>query len=230
MLKVLTGNNNALLSQLLVALNQQFRMKDMGPLSYFLGIHAHFTAQGLFLNQEKYASNLLQAAWMLDCSPMPTPLPLQLDRIPHQDTVFDNPTYFRSLAGKLQYLTLTRPDIQFAVNLVCQKMHEPTLSDFNLLKRILRYVKGTITMGIFFKTDTDSQLRAYCDSDWAGCQDTRCSTGGFCTFLGSNMISWSAKKQDSVASSSTEAEYRTLSDTAAELEWIVGMLNSIGVK
>lgn len=227
---VLTGNNNDLIQQLLQALKKQFRMKDMGPLSYFLGIQAHFTPTGLFLNQEKYASDLLQAAGMLDCAPMPTPLPLQLDRIPNQDKVFDNPTYFRSLAGKLQYLTLTRPDIQFSVNLVCQKMHEPTVSDFNLLKRILRYLKGTINMGVSFESDTNSQLRAYCDSDWAGCQDTRRSTGGFCTFLGSNLISWSAKKQDSVARSSTEAEYRTLSDTAAELEWIVGMLNSIGVK
>lgn len=162
--------------------------------------------------------------------PMPTPLPLQLDRIPNQDKFFDNPSYFRSLAGKLQYLSLTRPDIQFSVNLVCQKMHEPTVSDFNLLKRILRYLKGTINMGVSLESDTNSQLRAYCDSDWAGCQDTRRFTEGFCTFLGSNLISWSAKKQDSVARSSTEAEYRTLSDTAAELEWIVGMLNSIGVK
>ena len=80
-------------------------------------------------------------------------------------------------------------------------------------------------------SETNSQLKAYCDSDWAGCQYTRRSTGGFCTFLGSNLISWSAKRrQDSVARSSTEAEYRTLSDTAAELSWISGMLQSIGVK
>lgn len=116
---VLTGNHKALVQQLPDALKKQFRMKDMGHLSYFLGIQAHFTPTGLFLNQEKYASDLLQAASMLDCAPMPTPLPLQLDRVPHQDEVFSNPTYFQSLAGKLQYLTLTRPDIQFSVNLVC---------------------------------------------------------------------------------------------------------------
>ena len=220
---VLTGNNKTLLQHLLDSLKKQFRMKDMGPLSYFLGIQAHFTPTGLFLNQEKYGTDLLQAAGMLDCSPMPTPLPLQLDR------VFSNPTYFRSLAGKLQYLTLTRPDIQFAVNLVCQKMHEPTVSDFHLLKRILRYLKGSIQMGLYLESDSDSQLRAYCDSDWAGCQDTRRSTGGFCTFLGSNLISWSAKRQDSVTRSSTEAKYRTLSDTAAELEWISGMLKTLGI-
>lgn len=125
---------------------------------------------------------------MLDCAPMPTPLPLQLDRVPNQDKPFSDPTYFRSLAGKLQYLTLTRPDIQFAVNFVCHKMHQPSESDFALLKQVLRYLKGTIQMGVFLTSDTDSTLRAYSDSDWAGCKDTIRSTGGFCTFLGSNII------------------------------------------
>lgn len=173
---VLTGNNQELLKQLLNSLKQQFRMKDMGPLSYFLGIQAQFTPTGLFLNQAKYATDLLQAAGMLDCAPMPTPLPLQLDRVPHQDETFSNPTYFRSLAGKLQYLTLTRPDIQFAVNIVCQKIHIPSVSDFNLLKWILRYVKGTLEMGVQLESNSDSRLRAYCDSDWGGCQKTRRST------------------------------------------------------
>lgn len=154
------------MDKLLKSLKKQFRMKDMGSLSYFLSIQAQFTATGLFLNQAKYATDILEAAGMLDCAPMPTPLPLQLDRVPHQDELFTNPKYFRSLAGKLQYLTLTRPDIQFAVNLVCQKMHEPTLSDFHLMKRILRYLKGTLQMGLTLESNTYTQVRAYCDSDW----------------------------------------------------------------
>ena len=163
---MLTGSNKNLVDKLLQSLKKQFRMKDMGSLSYFLSIQAQFTATGLFLNQAKYATDILEAAGMLDCAPMPTPLPLQLDRVPHQDELFTNPKYFRSLAGKLQYLTLTRPDIQFAVNLVCQKMHEPTLSDFHLMKRILRYLKGTLEMGLTLESNTDTQVRAYCDSDW----------------------------------------------------------------
>lgn len=124
---------------------------------------------------------------------------------------FSNPKFFRTLAGKLQYLTLTRPDIQFAVNYVCQKMHSPMVSDFNLLKRILRYVKGTTSMGISIIKETDFMLRAYSDSDWGGCSTTKQSTGGYCTFLGSNLISWSSQKQPTVSRSSTEAEYRSLS-------------------
>lgn len=161
----LTGNDKVFISNFLDKLSEKFRMKDIGKLSYFLGIQATFIASGLFLNQEKYATDLLEAAGMLQCFPMPTPLPLQIDRVPHQDQLFSEPTYFRSLAGKLQYLTLTRPDIQFAVNFVCQKMHTPTISDFQLLKRILRYLKGTISMGVIVFSDTDSTLRAYCDSD-----------------------------------------------------------------
>ena len=226
----LTGNNKSFLAEFVGQLGTRFRVKDMGPLSYFLGIKATTTSSGLFLNQEKYAMDLLQSAAMLDCSPMPTPLPIQLNRVPHQDELFSEPTYFRSLAGKLQYLTLTRPDLQFAVNYVCQKMHQPTISDFQLLKRILRYLKGTINMGLTLQSDIDSTLRAYCDSDWAGFNTTRRSTGGFSTFLGANIISWSAQKQDSVPRSSTEAEYRLLSDTAAELSWIDAVLAEMGLR
>lgn len=226
---VLTGSNPVLIEQLLSSLKTEFRMKDMGKLSYFLGIQAHFHSSGLFLNQHKYAEDLLHTAGMLDCAPMPTPLPLQLNNVTGQEELFAQPTYFRSLAGKLQYLTLTRPDIQFAVNFVCQKMHAPTVSDFTVLKRILRYIKGTIDYGISFSSDTDFTLRAYSDSDWAGCTGTRRSTSGFCTFLGSNIISWSAKRQPSVSRSSTEAEYRALSDTAAEIIWLKDLLLNIGI-
>lgn len=102
---------------------------------------------------------------MSNWAPMPTPLPIQLNQAPAQDVLFSDPTYFRSLAGKLQYLTLTRLDIQFAVNYVCQKMHVPSVSDFNNLKRIMRYVKGTISMGIQFRKDTCFTLKAYSDND-----------------------------------------------------------------
>jgi len=226
---VITGNSSKLLSSLLNELNKQFKMKDLGRLSYFLGIQAQFHPKGLFLSQQKYAEDLLATTAISNCSPVATPLPLQPERAPNQTEPFDNPSYFRSLAGKLHYLTLTRPDLQFSVNYVCQKMHAPTVSDFLLLKRILRYIRGTTTMGISFNKDTDCQLRAYSDSDHAGCHGTRRSTGGFCTFLVNNLISWSSRKQVSVAKSSTEAEYRSMSDTASEITWLVNLLRDLGV-
>ncbi|XP_013615307.1 PREDICTED: uncharacterized mitochondrial protein AtMg00810-like, partial [Brassica oleracea var. oleracea] len=226
---LLTGNCTDLLQKLLADLNNQFRMKDLGKMHYFLEIQAIIHESCLFLSQERYARDLLAVAGMTDCALVNTPLPLQLSKAPHQDKKFENPSYFRSLAGNLQYLMLTRPDLQFSVNYVCQKMHEPTLSDFMLLKRILRYVKGMLTHGINLSKDTDFTLRAYNDSDWAGCHHTRRSTSGLCTYLGSNLISWSSKKQPTVSRSSTEAEYRALSETAAELSWMCSILREIGV-
>lgn len=225
----LTGSNSGLIGTLLEELNKEFKMKDLGRFHYFLGLQAQFLSNGLFLNQERYAEDLLHISGMSECTPVATPLPLQLNRVPDESTLFSQPTYFRSLAGKLQYLTLTRPDLQFAVNYICQRMHAPTESDFLLLKRVLRYLRGTTNFGITFKSETDSAVRAYSDSDWGGCIETRRSTGGFCTFLGSNIISWSAQKQQSVSRSSTEAEYRTLSDTAAELVWLLNLLREIGI-
>lgn len=226
---LLTGNSSTVLNRLLDELNKQFCMKDLGRMHYFLGVQATFHASGMFLSQERYAKDLLAVAGMSDCTAVATPLPLQLSRVPHQDKKFENPTYFKSLAGKLQYLTLTRPDLQLSVNYVCQKMHEPTVSDFVLSKRIIRYVQGTLAYGVNIIKDTDFTLRAYSDSDWAGCHTTRRSTGGFCTYLGSNIISWSSKKQPTVSRSSTEAEYRSLSETTSELSWMCSILREIGV-
>ena len=224
---LITGNSSELLKDLLQALNKTFKMKDMGNLSYFLGIQVQQNGNGLFLSQQKYAEDLLAVAAMSDCSPMPTPLPLDINRGTEKEELFSNPTYFRSLAGKLQYLTLTRPDIQFAVNFVCQKMHAPSVQDFHLLKRILRYVKGTVTMGISFNKDTDFKITAYSDSDWGGCPSTSRSTGGIATYLGSNLISWSSKKQSTISKCSTEAEYRSLSETASELTWLCLILKEL---
>lgn len=227
---IVTGNNEALIKSLLTSLNTKFRMKNMGEAHYFLGIQIHRSPERLFMNQEKYAQDLLITAGMADCSPMSTPLPLKLDNVSGQDELFSDPSYFRSLAGKLQYLTITRPDLQFSVNYICQRMHMPTQADFSLLKRILRYIKGTYNMGINITAGADSTLLCYSDSDWAGCKSTRCSTGGLCTLLGSNVISWSAKRHDTVSKSSTEAEYRTMSIAASEIVWLQNLLRDMGLQ
>lgn len=142
----------------------------------------------------------------------------------HKEELFSNPTYFRSLAGKLQYLTLTKTDIQFAVNFVCQKMHAPTVTNYTYLKQILRYVKGTVTMELSINKNTDFKLTVYSDSDWSGCSNTSRSTGGFNIFLGSNLISWSSKKQPT-----TEAEYRSISETTSKITWLCLIMNDLGI-
>jgi hypothetical protein len=126
---------------------------------------------------------------------------------------------YRSLVGALQYCTLTRPDIAYSVNQLCQHLHHPTSVHWTAAKRILRFLKSTSDHGITF-SKTNLQLHAFCDSDWAGSLDDRRSTFGFAVFLGGSLISWSSKKQPVVSRSSTEAEYRSLAIVTAEVYWL----------
>lgn len=108
-------------------------------------------------------------------------------------------------------------------------MHAPSVSHYNLLKRILRYVKGTVTMGISFNKHSDFKITAHNNSDWGGCPSTSRSTGGLATYLSSNLISWSSKRQFTISKSSTEAEYRSLSETTSELTWLCQILKELGI-
>ncbi|KAM1712874.1 hypothetical protein ACFX12_023700 [Malus domestica] len=157
----------------------------------------------------------------------PCSTPLGTVKLDHSGTPLANPTEYRSIVGGLQYLTWTRPDISFAVNQVCQFMHTPTDLHLQAAKRILRFLKGTSSHGIWFLKGPLT-LSAYSDADWAGCPFDRRSTSGFYVYLGSNLVSWSAKKQSTVARSSTEAEYRSLAHTAAEITWICKVFRDFG--
>lgn len=126
-----------------------------------------------------------------------------------------DPTVYRSLAGALQYLTFTLPDICYAVQQVCLFMHDPRDSYFAALKRILRYLRGTLDHGLHLSPSRDSHITAYSDADWGGCPDTRRSTSGYCVYLGDNLISWSSKRRASTSRSSAEAEYRGVANAVA---------------
>ena len=132
---------------------------------------------------------------------------------------YSNPGLYRSIVGALQYLTFTRPDIAFSVHQVSQFMQNPMVSHWTAAKRIMRYLKGTKECGIIYSRG-DLTLKAFCDADWAGDPNDRRSTTSLVVFIGSNPISWSSKKQQTVSRSSTEAEYQALSTTATELDWI----------
>ena len=138
--------------------------------------------------------------------------------VPHSGVPLSDPTVYRSMVGALQYLTFTRPDLAFSVHQLCQFMSNPTSLHLEAAKRALRYLRGTLHHGICFSPGPLS-LTAFSDADWAGDPTDRRSTTGLLVFLGPNPISWSAKKQPTVSRSSTEAEYRALATTAAELSW-----------
>ena len=145
--------------------------------------------------------------------------------------MFSYPTTFRSLAGALQYLTITKPDLSFSVNSICQFMLAPTEDHFRALKRILRYVKGTPHHGLQLHQQSTHDILAYSDVDWAGCPDTHCSTIGYWLryFFCTNLVSWSSKKQSNVCRSSAEAEYRSLAIATADIAWIVQLLRDLHV-
>lgn len=224
---IITGNQPSAITSLIRGLSAAFHMKDMGPLTYFLGITIRRSNQGIFLSQSKYIMDLLDRTNMTGCKPMNSPASsTKLGR--SSSPLLSDPTEYRSIVGALQYVTLTRPDIAFAVNQVCQFLQQPTDEHLTAVKRILRFLKGTITYGLFLQPGP-IHLEAYCDADWAGCPIDRRSTNGFCVYLGSNPISWCAKKQSTVSRSSTEAEYRCLAHTTAELYWLCSLLKELQV-
>jgi histone deacetylase 1/2 len=143
-----------------------------------------------------------------------------------------DPTLYRSIVGALQYATMTRPDIAFSVNKVCQFMANPLESHWKAVKRILRYLKGTISHGLLLSSSTTGppfSLRAYSDADWATDHDDRRSTSGSCIYFGPNLVSWGSKKQALVARSSTEAEYRSMANTTVDLLWIQSLLHELQI-
>lgn len=166
----------------------------MGQLSYFLGVDVKPTTHGLFLSQRQYIIDLLRRANMLDAKPVTTPMDPNTPLTLGSGTTLDTPTEYRALVGSLQYLGLTRPDIAFAVNKLSQFMHRPTTSHWQALKRLLRYLNGTLTYGLNIYRHSPLTLHAYSDSDWAGDKDDFISTGAYIVYLGRNPISWSSKK------------------------------------
>ena len=227
---LVTGTDPSLIQSLIQKLQTEFKMKDLGPLGYFLGIQASRDSSGLHLRQSKYIGDLLHRTKMAGAKPASSPCTTGLKLSTHvgEPLTASQITEYRQTVGALQYCTLTRPDIAFSVNQLCQHMHCPNSVHWTAAKRVLRYLKGTIDLGLWY-TKGEQTLQAFCDSDWAGNPDDRRSTTGYGVFFGSCLISWTAKKQSVVARSSTEAEYRALAITTAELYWIRMLLKELHI-
>nr|GEW23624.1 ribonuclease H-like domain-containing protein [Tanacetum cinerariifolium] len=223
---VLTASSTAFLQRIITSLHAEFFMTDLGPHNYFLGVSVTRDTSGMFLSQQNYATEVLERAGMLTCNPCRTPVDTDSKLSTDGDPVSD-PTLYRSLAGALQYLTFTRLDISYAVQQVCLFMHDPRKPHFLALKRILRYVRGTLSYGLQLYSSTTSTLVAYLDADWAGCPTTRRSTSGYCVSLGNNLLSWSSKRQFTTSRSSAEAEYRGVANAVAETCWLCIILSTI---
>nr|GFD15503.1 uncharacterized mitochondrial protein AtMg00810-like [Tanacetum cinerariifolium] len=154
---------------------------------------------------------------MDSCDSVDTPM---VDRLKPDEDLSGIPvdqTRFRSMVGSLMYLTASRPDLVFAVCMCARYQAKPTKKHLDILKQVFRYLKGTINWGLWYLKDTAMALTAYADADHPGCQDTRRSTSGSAQFLGHKLVSWSSKKQQSTAISTTEAEYIAMSGCCAQI-------------
>jgi histone deacetylase 1/2 len=166
---LITGSSPALVHDVIVKLNMQLALKQLGQLDYFLGIEVHYLPSGaLILNQAKYVRDILTKAKMEDSNPIGSPMASNCRLSRAGSNTLNDPTLYRSIVGALQYVTLTRPDIAFSVNKVCQFMSRPLESHWKAVKRILRYLKGTISCGLCLQPSIQGppfSLRAYSDAD-----------------------------------------------------------------
>ncbi|XP_055822041.1 uncharacterized mitochondrial protein AtMg00810-like [Solanum dulcamara] len=194
----------------------KFAMKNLGLLSYFLGIAVTRHTTVLFLSQKKYAAEIIDRTGMSSCKPSPTRVDTKPKLRATTSTPFTDPSLYRSLAGALQYLTFTRPDITYAVQQVCLFMHDSRDEHMHTLKRIVRYLQGTLEYGLHLYPSSTTNLVSFTDADWGGCPDIRRLTSGYCVFMGDNLISWSAKRQATLSRSSAEAEYRGVANVVSE--------------
>ncbi|GJX78613.1 retrovirus-related pol polyprotein from transposon TNT 1-94 [Tanacetum coccineum] len=209
-------------------MNSKFQMSMMGQMSFFLGLQVSQSPRGIFINQAKYALETLKKYGMDLSDPVDTPM---VDRLKLDEDLMGIPvdqTRFRGMVGSLMYLTASRPDLVFAVCMCARYQAKPTKKHFEAIKRVFRYLKGTINMGLWYPKDNAMSLTAYADADHAGCQDSRRSTSGSAQFLGDRLVSWSSKKQRSTAISTTEAEYIAMSGCCAQILWMRSQLKDYG--
>lgn len=165
---IITGSDITGIRDVKDFLHRQFKMKDLGFLKYFLGLEVLFDSGGYHLSQVKYATDLIARAGLTDSKIAPSPLEQNV-KLRHSDgTPLSNPTLYRTLVGSLVYLTVTRPDIAFAVHLGSQFMSSPRSTHYATVLRILRYIKGTMFHGLHFSSESSLDLHGYCDADWAG--------------------------------------------------------------
>ncbi|GAU32111.1 hypothetical protein TSUD_357950 [Trifolium subterraneum] len=227
---IFTGNNSVMVKGFKESMMKTFDMTDLGKMRHFLGIEVIQSEKGIFLCQQRYAKEVLERFKMDKSNGVYSPIVTGTKLSKHDKSEEVNPTQFKQIVGSLMYLTATRPDLMFAVHMIARFMEYPVETHMMAAKRILRYIRGTLELGVLYKRGNQTGLIAYSDSDYGGDVDDRKSTSGYVFMLGSGAISWSSRKQPIVTLSTTEAEFIAATHCVCQGIWLKRILESMGLK
>jgi hypothetical protein len=202
---VFGGSTNSLVARFADDMSREFEMSMMGELQFFLGQQIKQSKEGTFVHQAKYTKDIVRKFKMEDSKAMTTPMSMTIALDADEEGENMDQKEYRSMIGSLLYLTATRSDIQFSVCLCARFQASPRTSHRQTVKRIFRYLRHTPDFSLWYSTSSSLALHGFSDADFAWCRLDRKSTFGTCQFLGSSLVSWSSRKQSSVAQSTTEA-------------------------
>jgi len=206
----------------------EFDMSDLGKIKYFLGIEVLQHPEGIYKSQRRYAQKILKRFGMDRCNSVKNHIVPGCKLSKDEEGTKVDASMFKQVVGSLMYLTATRPDLMYGVSFISRFMSCPTEQHWLAAKRLLRYMMGTMNLGIFYKKGGCKQLIAYSDSDFAGDIDDRKSTTGCVFIISSGAVSWSSKKQPVVNLSTTEAEYIVVASCACQCVWLGRVLEQLG--
>lgn len=224
---LIAGSKMSTINKLKSDLSARFEMSDCGVLKFFLGINLNFCDAGLKLSQDVSIEKVLSKFGMLDCNPVKSPIEKGIQLTTNNENVnFDKP--YRELLGSLMYIMLSsRPDICYSVAYMGRYQQKPTDLHWQHLKRIVRYLKGTKSLKLNFNANQDVPIVGFADADWASDIGDRKSVSGYIFKIYGCTVSWCSKKQPTVATSSSEAEYIALSAATSEAIWLRGLLQDL---
>jgi FtsZ-interacting cell division protein YlmF len=227
---IFRSNNASLVQWFASAMQSKFEMSMIGELSFFLGLQITQRSEGIFISQEKYLKEMLKRFQMEDSTPMSTPMVTGCKLSKDDDSPDVDQISYRSMIGSLLYITTSRPDIMHDVGMVGRYQAAPKHSHLLAVKRIFRYLKGTMNYGLWYPSNHNFQLSVYSDDDWANCMDERKSTSGGAFFLGDSLVAWLSKKQGSISLSTTKDEYIAAATCCTQVLWMIQTLADLEVK
>ena len=210
-------------------MNAMFEMSMVGELTYFLGLQVKQTNSGIYINQAKYARNLVKRFGLDNAAHAKTPMAANAKLTNDSSSESVDVTLYRSMIGCMLYLTANRPDIAFSVGVCSRFQSNSKVSHLNVVKRIIKYVGETCDYRLFYSKESNLSLAGFSDSDWAGNADDRKNTTGGCFYVGANLVAWMSKKQNPVSLSTAEAEYIAARSYCSQLLWMKKVLTDYGI-